>query len=69
MGKSTLARKSVSGYAVAYVGDDALPEGVDWVFIAQGGTLVFAVKEQAVSAELLADAWGAFREIPALASV
>lgn len=55
-------------YAVAYVGQDALPEGVDWVFITHGKTLVFAVKEQAVSAELIAQAWGTFREHPALAS-
>lgn len=58
-------RDSVTDYAVAYVGADALPAGVDWVFIAQGETLIFAVKQEAVSAELLADAWGTFRELPA----
>jgi hypothetical protein len=60
--------ESVKDYAVAYLGDEALPEGVDWVFITQGDTLVFAVKERAVSAELLAEAWGTFRELPALVS-
>lgn len=58
----------MKGYAVAYVGRNALPEGVDWVFIAQGETLVFAVKKHAVSAELLADAWGTLREHPELAA-
>lgn len=52
-------------YAVAYLEEDALPQGTDWVFIDQGQTLIFAVKERAVSAELLAEAWGTFRELPA----
>lgn len=60
--------RKVKDYAVAFVGDDALPEGVDWAFIKCDCTLIFAVKEHAVSAALLAEAWGTFRELPVLAA-
>lgn len=48
-------------YAVAYVGDDALPEDVDWAFIMQGDLLVFAIKRYSVTPAALAEAWGTFR--------
>ena len=54
----------VKDYAVVFVNDDALED--DWLFIEADGTLVFAIKERAVCAKTLADAWGAFRELVAV---
>lgn len=54
-------------YGVSFVQEDALPDGVDWVFIEVDDTLYFAIKKDRVTAETLADAWAAFRllECPA----
>lgn len=56
-------------YGVSFVPDDALPDGVDWVFIEVDDTLYFAIKKDHVTAETLADAWGAFRLLESPASV
>lgn len=55
-------------YGVSFVQEDALPEGVDWVFIEVDGTLYFAIKREHVTAEAIAEAWGAFRALEAPAS-
>lgn len=55
----------MTGYGVKIVGDDVLPDGVEWMFVKrESGVLVLWIARSAAgSARALAEAWAASRRI------
>jgi len=48
-------------YEVAFVDDDALPDGNDWVLVKMPDCWVFAVKRSRVSPQTMQEGWAAYR--------
>lgn len=50
-------------HEVAFIDDNALPEGHDWALVEVAGDVYFVVKRSRVSPQVLEEGWAAFRHL------
>lgn len=57
----------MNGYGIKIVGDDALPEDIEWMFVrtTSGDLLLFLSQSAAGCSRSLAEAWAAYRRMAA----
>lgn len=55
----------LTGHTVEFVGDQDMPDGIDWLMIEAEGAVICALRRSTLCPRVIEEAWSVYRELGA----